>query len=247
MRRDDFWLASRYTRPAPQEEAGSATFPTGSKPQLPSGSPITTISRFIRNLRSRGAKITCFKVLFVLRGLAFDLIRGTRTTATSTIDQHGLPAGSGTGNFPSHPAMLRRALRALSVAPEDVLLDIGCGRGRVLLIAAEFPFKRIIGLDIVPENVEYARRNLAAARVPNAEVLLVDARDDLPLATVWCFFRLFEPERLAELVGRSSAPPRAIILGNARIDIPNFRSVRLEQHRIYPNFRYEVLVREDAR
>ena len=38
-------------------------------------------------------------------------------------------------------------------------VDLGCGKGRVLLVASEFPFARIVGVDISAELCAVARRN----------------------------------------------------------------------------------------
>lgn len=39
-------------------------------------------------------------------------------------------------------------------------IDIGCGKGKPLLVASEFPFRRIIGLDISETCVSIANRNI---------------------------------------------------------------------------------------
>lgn len=39
-------------------------------------------------------------------------------------------------------------------------VDIGCGKGRVLLYAADWDFNRIVGIDFSPELAEIARRNV---------------------------------------------------------------------------------------
>jgi len=43
-------------------------------------------------------------------------------------------------------------------------VDLGCGKGRVLLVASEYPFQRIVGVDISSELSEIARRNDAQYR-----------------------------------------------------------------------------------
>jgi SAM-dependent methyltransferase len=49
------------------------------------------------------------------------------------------------------------------VAPEDVLLDYGCGMGRVMLEAADrYPFARVLGLELSPDLLDVARALLAA-------------------------------------------------------------------------------------
>ena len=60
---------------------------------------------------------------------------------------------------------LRRALDGRSVTSDDVFLDLGCGKGRVLWLAARhYPFRRVIGLEVVEEMADFARANLEANR-----------------------------------------------------------------------------------
>jgi SAM-dependent methyltransferase len=40
------------------------------------------------------------------------------------------------------------------------LLDLGCGKGRVLLLASDYPFRHITGIELHPGLADVARRNL---------------------------------------------------------------------------------------
>jgi SAM-dependent methyltransferase len=65
---------------------------------------------------------------------------------------------------------------------EFTFVDLGCGKGKPLLVAASYPFRRLVGVDISPVCVEAARRNLARygpERIDPARVELVvgDAAD----------------------------------------------------------------------
>ncbi|HYC02305.1 MAG TPA: methyltransferase domain-containing protein [Azospirillaceae bacterium] len=44
-------------------------------------------------------------------------------------------------------AGIRRVMAHLRPGPGDVLLDIGCGAGRVLCVAAQYPFGRVAGIE----------------------------------------------------------------------------------------------------
>jgi predicted RNA methylase len=44
---------------------------------------------------------------------------------------------------------------------ETTFVDIGAGMGRVVLLAAEMPFRRVIGVELHPELFRTARRNVA--------------------------------------------------------------------------------------
>jgi SAM-dependent methyltransferase len=54
-------------------------------------------------------------------------------------------------------------------------VDVGSGKGRVLLMAAEYPFRRIVGVELLPELHEVARENVK--RDPRVELVLGDARE----------------------------------------------------------------------
>ena len=45
---------------------------------------------------------------------------------------------------------------------EDVFIDFGCGKGRVLLAASQYGFKRVEGIELAGELCEIARNNIAA-------------------------------------------------------------------------------------
>lgn len=71
------------------------------------------------------------------------------------------------GAMPYEPLpwmILRRAMYALAPGPDDVVLDYGSGLGRVLLMAARRPLKRVIGVEAVPQLAQRARANLAKAQ-----------------------------------------------------------------------------------
>jgi SAM-dependent methyltransferase len=59
-------------------------------------------------------------------------------------------------------------------------VDLGCGKGRVLLVASEYPFQRVIGVEISPQLSAIARQNAArfqpaSRRCGNVEVHTGDA------------------------------------------------------------------------
>ena len=59
---------------------------------------------------------------------------------------------------------VRTAARLLDLAEEDVLYDIGCGDGRVLIdLASCTPCRNLIGVEIDPDRASEAERNVARA------------------------------------------------------------------------------------
>ena len=60
-------------------------------------------------------------------------------------------------------------------------IDLGSGKGRALLLAAEYPFRRIIGVEVQAKLHGVAEQNLARLRESSGEIdarsICVDARD----------------------------------------------------------------------
>lgn len=65
------------------------------------------------------------------------------------------------------PAEFDSAFAALP-RPVDghTFVDVGCGKGRALLLAARRPFSRLVGVDFAPALLDAARRNTQALGVP---------------------------------------------------------------------------------
>ena len=54
---------------------------------------------------------------------------------------------------------LRKLLRKLNIPPGRVLVDLGCGKGIVLMVAAEFGFKEARGIEVSPLLYDIALKN----------------------------------------------------------------------------------------
>jgi SAM-dependent methyltransferase len=70
-----------------------------------------------------------------------------------------------------------------SLRPGEVVVDLGCGGGLDVFLAAQKvgPAGKAIGIDMTPQMIELARRNAAASGVSNVEFHLATI-DRLPLA-----------------------------------------------------------------
>jgi hypothetical protein len=86
-------------------------------------------------------------------------------------------------------------LAALSIRHEDfIFIDFGSGKGRVLLLASELPFKAIIGLELSKQLHQVAQRNVAVYKsagqaCKRIECVLTDAAlYEIPPAPTVCYF-----------------------------------------------------------
>jgi SAM-dependent methyltransferase len=104
---------------------------------------------------------------------------------------------------------LTRLLRKLDLPQSGVFVDIGCGKGRVLMIAAEYGFSRVVGLEYSHDLCETARRNLSAfqrsiKRTLNVQIVETDVVDYeiRPDENVFFMFNPFDSEILELILGK---------------------------------------------
>jgi SAM-dependent methyltransferase len=149
------------------------------------------------------------------------------TAATVTTRGRLIAALSGAPYQPTDPQAFRKMLTAVGIDfREYTFLDLGSGKGRTLLMASEFPFRRIIGVELLPELHAIAEKNVAAyasaeQKCHAIETVCADAREyefpDQPL-----LLYLFNPLPAAAL---------EIVIGNMRQSLGQKpRPVRLIYH-----------------
>ncbi len=61
--------------------------------------------------------------------------------------------------------VVRAMLEAAKIGPGDVVYDLGCGDGRIVITAAQRYGARGVGVDLDPERIREARENAARAGV----------------------------------------------------------------------------------
>ena len=119
---------------------------------------------------------------------------GTRTTAS--LDVVDLPVAMYAVQYePSGAQLVRDQLAKLDIDPAQfTFVDFGSGKGRVLLIAAERPFKDVIGIEFSRELHEIALRNIGRLpphldrRAPVRSVNGDAAEVELPKGNLVCYF-----------------------------------------------------------
>ena len=63
---------------------------------------------------------------------------------------------------------IKQILNNIDINKNDIFIDFGCGKGRVLLIASQYKFKKIIGIEFSPELVDIARSNVSICKDYNS-------------------------------------------------------------------------------
>jgi SAM-dependent methyltransferase len=123
----------------------------------------------------------------------------------------------------SQPSVIRRALAAIPDHQSYAFVDIGCGKGRPLIVASEFPFRDILGVELSPALAHIASANAERISHHHPErtkirVVEGDALEcDLPAGNLIFFlYHSFDREATLQLSHRISrlleAEPRRFYL-----------------------------------
>jgi SAM-dependent methyltransferase len=108
---------------------------------------------------------------------------------------------------PTTNEVVDRMLHVAKVSPLDVVYDLGCGDGRIVIAAAKKYGTRGVGVDLDPARIREARANAKAAGVENLVTFKVGDlfKTDLTEATVVTLYllpelnRRLKPKLFAEL------------------------------------------------
>lgn len=163
------------------------------------------------SLRKRGIVNTFLVSLSYLFDHLFDIVHGTDTHTFVELDSLGVDAARKEHAHmyqPTFGAPLRTLLKKLNIPKDKVFVDLGCGKGKVLLVASGFGFREVRGVEISPSLCEIARRNCAIHETKNRtkivfSILNLDAleyeiRDDEAVFFLFNPFDAYVLERVVQ-------------------------------------------------
>lgn len=118
-----------------------------------------------RILQKNGLKDTGMRILSSYFDCLFDLKYGIDTFSWVELDDleiDGDKKRRAKMYQPSCRLPLKRLLRELNLPPGKVFVDLGCGKGIVLMVASEFGFKEARGIEVSPVLSDIAIKNCSA-------------------------------------------------------------------------------------
>jgi SAM-dependent methyltransferase len=141
-------------------------------------------------------RVTYSTVRRLIENIFFERPAGIETAAIVRLHELGLAAGNREDYHPTPWLALKRVLSEDEVTDQDVFIDFGCGKGRVLFQAAMYPFRRVIGVEISAELAKIARsnieRSLPKLRCQDVEVIIQDVVNyEVPDDVTFAYF--FDP------------------------------------------------------
>ena len=158
----------------------------------------------------------------------FDAMHGTDTAGSVEPGDLGIDDAETTKQairyLPSPLRVTSWMLDRIGVDPSRCsFVDLGCGKGRVLLIAGRRPFRNIVGVEISTDLAAIARRNIERFRPPSSQVRAItventDVREfDMPAGDLLIhMYHPFDPAIssavFARLAATRDAPSRRIVV-----------------------------------
>lgn len=209
----DFWLADELARRFRRDGIGT----TGWR-----------LLKYLGHVGVRGAGADVLRYVVGQRSLdrnqdEFDVQRGVFTSAREPVWK--LEIRSRHRPFALHyeavrPRLLKQAFAAMDgISSGSTFLDLGCGKGRALIMAAEAGFGRVAGVELSEKLVTEAKLNLERLGIEHASVRHGDATDvifDIPDLTLF-MYNPFDGEVMSKVVSNlkvAPQPPAYIIYCN---------------------------------
>jgi 16S rRNA G966 N2-methylase RsmD len=174
------------------------------------------VKRIYDSLRIRGI-IGSLKMLFsFIVDYCFDIKNGTDTFWRVNLDEFEISdeqRDRGQGYQPTHAFPLRKLFGKLMIPSGKVLVDFGSGKGRVLLIASEYGFKEVRGIELSSELCDIARKNVSVYKekiktetictILNTDVLDYQVKDDEDVFYMYNPFDDYVVTRVMEKINES--------------------------------------------
>lgn len=123
---------------------------------------------------------------------------------------------------PTPDDVVNRMLELAAVKPDDVVYDLGCGDGRIVITAAQRYGARAVGIDIDPRRIAEANENAGKAGVTErvrfieADLFEADIRE-ATVVTLYLLTRLnakLKPKLLQELKPGTRVVSHAFDMGD---------------------------------
>jgi SAM-dependent methyltransferase len=187
----------------------------------PARRPVVLWRRFRRAAQRHGLAGALVRAASVVRALPsarraarfhrrFDELHGVETASIVHLEALAIESenrSQGVRYQPTNPDVFHRLVGGLPIRCEDfAFVDFGSGKGRALILAAGYRFKRIVGVEFSRELDQIARRNVAILGEDSSriETVCMDAtRYEVPLEPlVLYFYNPFAPNVMTQVLAR---------------------------------------------
>jgi len=190
---------------------------------------MTLLRRISNSFKRHGLKVSLLKLYIALVDHWFDFRHGTDTCRWMLLQNLNISSRNkerGVRYEPARIVLLRKMFECMTpmLPTGGVMVDLGSGKGRVLLIASEFGFREARGVEFAPELCAIARNNFArykestntktVFRIIESDVVDYAIRND---DNVFVMFNPFDDVVLSKVLENIASSlleyPRRILIG----------------------------------
>lgn len=141
------------------------------------------VTRFVDSLARRGVRRTLQSAMSISEDYFFDFRHATDTARRVRLAKLRITSvnkGEAKDYIPTRGRAFRKLLDSLHFPNDSVFVDFGCGKGKLLLLASRYPFKRIVGIEFSPDLCEIAKQNVSTyhkGKPSNVDIVCGDVID----------------------------------------------------------------------
>lgn len=137
------------------------------------------------SIRTRGLKRSIMLTLSLIGDFSFDFRYGTDTIGRiklADLDIKSENKQRGRSYAPTKVRPFKKLMNTVNFPDNSVFVDFGSGKGRLLLLASQYHFKRVVGIEFSPQLCKVAKKNLSIFKEQyetfgNAEIIESDVVD----------------------------------------------------------------------
>ncbi len=133
----------------------------------------TYLGRIAKNPCSKQSRAAMGRYIKEACSLIGERMRGLDFTMVYQCDSN-----EHNNNYSKSPKkVLNRIFESIDYSIHHSFMDMGCGKGYVLTVAAEHPFENVGGVEYTPELCDICRKNLGRLKLDQVKVFNCDAKE----------------------------------------------------------------------
>ncbi|MDQ6677001.1 MAG: class I SAM-dependent methyltransferase [Acidobacteriota bacterium] len=149
-----------------------------------------------------------------MRRLSFFLLFGAFALSTPAFGQHFKNPDTLGPDMPTPPLVIERMLEAAHLKPGEMVYDLGCGEGRVVIMAAQKFKARAVGIELSRDLYEQTFNRIKQMGL-DQQILIVHGNalhyDLSPADVVTIYFLTSSNDRLRPVFERSLRPGTRVV------------------------------------
>lgn len=170
------------------------------------------LKQLLQNYGLKKATVVCLAMVDDHHVRSFDRKYGVRTSGHIKLSKTSFNPSmleKATAYGPVNAWGFRKLLKILNLPKSSSFVDLGCGLGRACILAAEYGFSKVTGVELAPELCDVARENIVNCQVPAAHKVPIDIVEgdvlnycDVATDDVYFMYRPFSLDFLHEVVAK---------------------------------------------